>query len=60
MVGIVSVLFTKQNEADIGANFTAAMGFVRRVVRDIKNDGRVKIGFSGLLITPLSAEKRRK
>jgi Trypsin-like serine proteases, typically periplasmic, contain C-terminal PDZ domain len=36
------------------------MGLVRRVGRDIKNYGRVKIGRSGLLTKPLSLEDRRQ
>ena len=38
LVGIVSAIFTKKSDADIGVNFAAAMGLVRRLVDDL--DGR--------------------
>ena len=60
LVGIVSAIFTKNSDADIGVNFATAMGLVRRVVEDIKYYGRLKIGWSGLLMAPLSPEERRK
>ena len=60
LVGIVSAIFTKQSDANIGVNFAAAMGLVQRVVGDIKDHGRIKIGWSGLLVAPLSPEGRRK
>ncbi len=60
LVGIVSAIFTKQSDADIGVNFAANIGLVKRVVGDIKNHGRIKIGWSGLLMAPLSLEDRRK
>ena len=60
LVGIVSTIFTKKSDADIGVNFAAAMGLVWRVVRDIKDHGRLKIGWSGLLTAPLSRKDRRK
>ena len=60
LVGIVSTIFTKKSDANIGVNFAAAMGLVRRVVGDIKDHGRIKIGWSGLLMAPLSLEDRRK
>lgn len=60
LVGIVSTIFTKKSDANIGVNFAAAMGLVRRVVGDIKDHGRIKIGWSGLLMGPLSPEDRRK
>ena len=60
LVGIVSAIFTKQSDADIGVNFAAVIGLVLRVVGDIKDHGRVKIGRSGLLTAPLSLEDRRQ
>ena len=58
MVGLVSAIFTKKSDANIGVNFAAAMPLVMRVVEDLKAHGRVKRTRSGLTVEDLSEAER--
>lgn len=59
LVGLVSAIFTKASDADIGVNFAASMPLVMRTVTDIRDLGRVQVGRSGLIAGPLSPDERR-
>lgn len=58
LVGMVSAIFTKQSDADIGVNFATSTRLLMRVVTDLKEHGRVqrvKIGFrAGPVPAPLN------
>ncbi len=59
VVGMVSAIFTKRNDADIGVNFAASMDLVMRVVVDLREYGEVRRGKSGLGVVDLTADQRR-
>ena len=59
VVGMVSAIFTKRNDADIGVNFAASMDLVMRVAEDLREYGKVKRGKSGLRVVDLTADQRR-
>jgi S1-C subfamily serine protease len=59
LVGMVSAIFTKQSDADIGVNFATSMPLLLRVVSDLKTHGRVirgQAGFSAAMLPPSLAE----
>jgi len=58
LVGLVSAIFTKGADADIGVNFAASVGLVMRVVEDLAQHGRVIRGQSGLRVTDLDEAER--
>lgn len=58
LVGILSAIFTKDSDADIGINFAASIALVRRVVEDLAAHGRVKWVKSGLRARDLGPEER--
>lgn len=58
MVGLVSAIFTKKSDANIGVNFAASMPLVMRVALDLKAHGRVKRVRSGLAVEDLSEAER--
>jgi len=58
LVGIVSAIFTKDSDADIGINFAASIALVRRVVTDLAAHGRVKWAKSGLRAADLNRDER--
>jgi len=60
LVGLVSAIFTKQSDANIGVNFAASMALVRRAVSDIREFGAVRVGRSGLRVGRLSVAERRR
>lgn len=47
LIGLVSAIFTKQSDADIGVNFAASTRLLMRVVEDLKEHGRVILGLAG-------------
>jgi len=47
LIGLVSAIFTKQSDADIGVNFATSMRLLMRVVEDLKEHGRVILGVAG-------------
>ena len=59
LVGLVSAIFTKNNDANIGVNFAASIKLVMRVVREIKEIGRVVRGDPGFKVRNLSLNERR-
>jgi S1-C subfamily serine protease len=60
LVGMVSAIFTKQSDANIGVNFAASLRLVMRVVTDLKELGRVRRGKSGLRVENLADAERVK
>jgi S1-C subfamily serine protease len=58
LVGLVSAIFTKDNDANIGVNFAASTDLVMRVVREIKEKGRVIRGNPGFKVRDLSVNER--
>ena len=59
LIGLVSAIFTKDSDANIGVNFAASMKLVMRVVQDIKETGRVIRGHPGFRARDLTLEERR-
>ena len=59
LVGLVSAIFTKNSDANIGVNFAASIKLVMRVVRELKEKGRVIRGNSGFKVRNLSLNERR-
>jgi S1-C subfamily serine protease len=60
LVGLVSAIFTKQSDANIGVNFAASLRLVMRVAADLKEHGRVRRGKSGLRVENLADAERVK
>ncbi len=58
LVGLVSAIFTKDSDANIGVNFAASMRLVMRVVEDLAKHGRVLRGKSGLMVADLGIGER--
>jgi len=55
LVGVVSAIFTKKSDANIGINFAASMGLVHRVAEDLRDYGRVIRGKQGFGVLPARA-----
>lgn len=53
LVGLVSAIFTKGSDANIGVNFAASTRLVMRVVRDLQARGKVVEAEDGLEIGPV-------
>ena len=60
LVGVISAIFTKQSDADIGVNFAASMALVTRVADDLIAHGRVIRGAPGLRLARLSRAENGK
>ena len=60
LVGVLSAIFTKDADADIGINFAASVALVRRVVGDLIAHGRVIRARSGLRVADLELEMRAR
>lgn len=58
LVGLLSAIFTKQSDADIGINFAASAALVRRVTEDLAAQGRVSRPKAGLQLADLPREAR--
>ena len=58
LLGVVSAIFTKESDADIGVNFAASIALVRRVVEDLAEHGRVIWADSGLRLRELAPPRR--
>ena len=58
LVGLVSAIFTKDSDANIGVNFAASMKLVLRVVNDLKDHGRVIRGKPGFGVRELTERER--
>ena len=58
LVGIVSAIFTKRSDANIGVNFATTLPLVMRVVDDLIVHGRVRRARSGLRVADLDRAER--
>ena len=58
LVGLVSAIFTKDSDANIGVNFATSMNLVMRVAKDLKELGRVRRGKPGFKVRDLSFDER--
>ena len=58
LVGVLSAIFTKESDADIGVNFAASIALVRRVAADLAARRRVRWANSGWRVTDLTADER--
>ena len=58
LVGLVSAIFTKASDANIGVNFAASRALLMRVVEDLAAHGRVIRGKSGLRVADLEDDER--
>ena len=58
LVGVLSAIFTKDSDADIGVNFAASMALVDRVVEDLIAEGRVARVQAGFRVVELTREER--
>jgi len=58
LVGLISAIFTKDSDANIGVNFASSMRLVMRVVRDLKEQGRVVRAKPGFNVRDLSLDER--
>jgi S1-C subfamily serine protease len=59
LVGILSAIFTKQSDADIGVNFAVSLAMVRRVADDLIAHGRVRWADPGFALLELPRSERR-
>ncbi len=59
LVGILSAIFTKKSDANLGVNFAASMRLVRRVTDDIIAHGKVLRGRIGARVGNLPRGDRR-
>ena len=59
LVGLVSAIFTKNSDANIGVNFASSIKLVMRVVRELREKGRVIRGNPGFKVRNLSRDERR-
>ncbi len=59
LVGILSAIFTKDSDADIGVNFAVSLELTLRVVADLIAHGRVIRARSGLHVRDLTRAERR-
>lgn len=60
LVGVISAIFTKQSDANIGVNFAASMELVNRVADDMIAHGRVLRGAPGLRLARLARTEQAK
>ncbi len=60
LVGVLSAIFTKDADADIGINFAASVALVRRVTDDLIDHGRVIRARSGLRVADLELAERAR
>ena len=58
LIGLVSAIFTKRSDANIGVNFAASRALLMRVVEDLAAHGRVIRGASGLRVSDLEDAAR--
>ena len=59
LVGLLSAIFTKKSDANIGVNFAVSSRLLMRVVADLKQFGRVRAARAGWRLSPLTAAQRR-
>ena len=59
LVGLLSAIFTKQTDANIGVNFATSSPLMMRVIEDLRDFGRVRVGRLGWRLQALSPMERR-
>ncbi len=52
-VGLLSAIFTKKSDANIGVNFAVSAGLTNAVARQLRDNGRVKRSISGMRLEPV-------
>ena len=57
LIGMLSAIFTKGSDADIGVNFAVSSALLMRVVRDLATDGRFLRPNAGLRVEDLTGEE---
>jgi len=60
LVGVVSAIFTKESDSNIGINFVTSIDLITRVATDIRDHGRVIWAKSGFRVAALTMEQRRE
>jgi len=60
LVGLLSAIFTKNGDANIGVNFASSAALLLRVAGDLRDHGRVRAVRAGWRLAPLDAEARRR
>lgn len=60
LVGLVSAIFTRKSDANIGVNFAVSTALLTRVVDDLLAHGRVAPARAGIRFARLSARQRRR
>lgn len=60
LVGMVSAIFTKGSDSNIGINFATSTNLLLRVATDIRDHGRVLWARPGFRVGALSTDQRRK
>ena len=60
LVGLLSAIFTKQSDANIGVNFATSVKLMMRVIEDLRDNGRVRAGRPGWRLTALTPIERRQ
>jgi S1-C subfamily serine protease len=60
LVGLVSAIFTRRSDANIGVNFAVSTNLLIRVVDDLLKFGRVVPGRAGFQLSLLPAAERRR
>lgn len=58
LVGILSAIFTKGSDANIGVNFATSAALVERVVDDLMTGGQVRRADTGMRLGALSSAER--
>ncbi len=58
LVGILSAIFTKTSDANIGINFATSIALVERVVDDLMAQGRVRHANTGMRLGGLASVER--
>ena len=56
LVGLLSAIFTKNSDANIGVNFATSTALLMRVSEDLRDHGRVRRGRIGLVTEALGPE----
>jgi S1-C subfamily serine protease len=57
LVGMLSAIFSKESDADIGVNFAVSTPLLMRVVRDLASHGRFIRPMAGLRVRDLTGEE---
>jgi len=60
LVGVVSAIFTKESDSNIGINFVTSIDLITRVATDLRDHGRVLWAKSGFRVAALTMEQRRQ